>query len=119
MVESTKKNQVMSLLQERLASYQLKGRVLKQVAKDIENWIDGLVCGVAGAVLEDDSCVIYNMDRKKKPMIATPRLSWMDRKVKELQGEAVEISYVLPKDRSVGVLVYQDAEKILIPLRFT
>ena len=108
-----------TLLQERLGSYQLKGKILKQVTKDLDEWVDGLVCGLAAEVLEDESVIIYKMNRRKDPVTATPWLHWTDGQVQEESGEEIEISYILPENRSVGVLIHNEAEKILIPLRFS
>ena len=108
-----------TLLKERLGSYQLKGKILKQVAKDIDEWVDGLICGLAAEVLEDESVIIYKMNRRKDPVTASPFLRWSDGEVVEQSGEEIEISYILPENRSVGVSIHNDAEKILIPLRFS
>ena len=40
-------------------------------------------------------------------------------KVVEQSGEEIKISYILPENRSVGVLVNNDADKIIIPLQFS
>ena len=109
----------MTPLQERLSNYQLKGRILKQVTKDIDEWVDGLFCGLAAEVLEDESVVVYKMNRRTQPVTATPWIHWTSGQVVEESGEAIEISYILPENRSVGVLFHNEAEKILIPLRFS
>jgi hypothetical protein len=108
-----------ALLQEWLACYQLKGRILKQVTKDIDDKVDGLVCGLAAEVLEDESVVVYKMNRRTDPVTATPWLKWSSGDVQEESGKAIEISYILPENRLVGVLIHNEAEKILIPLRFS
>ena len=97
----------------------MKGKILKQVAKDIDAKIDGLICGLAAEVLEDEFVIIYKMNRRKDPVIATPWLHWTDGVVVEESGEEIEISYILPENRSIGVLIHNDADKILIPLRFS
>jgi hypothetical protein len=50
----------------------LKGRILKQVIKDIDGKVDGLICGLAVEVLEDESVVVYKMNRRTQPVTATP-----------------------------------------------
>ena len=97
----------------------MKGKILKQVAKDIDAKVDGLICGLAAEVLEDESVIIYKMNSRKDPVTATPWLHWTDGVVVEESGEEIEISYILPENRSIGVLIHNDAEKILIPLRFS
>ena len=97
----------------------MKGKILKQVAKDIDAKVDGLICGLAAEVLEDESVIIYKMNRRMDPVTATPWLHWTDGVVVEESGEEIEISYILPENRSIGVLIHNDAEKILIPLRFS
>ena len=108
-----------TLLQERVGSYQLKGRILKQVTQNLDDKVDGLICGLAAEVLEDESVIIYKMNRRKDPVTATPWLRWASGQVQEESGEEIEISYILPENRSVGVLIHNDAEMILIPLRFS
>ena len=59
------------------------------------------------------------MNRRNDPVTATPWLRWASGQVQEESGEEIEISYILPENRSVGVLIHNEAEKILIPLRFS
>ncbi len=41
--------------------------------------------------------------RRTDPLTATPWLRWSSGDVQEESGEAIEISYILPENRSVGV----------------
>ena len=63
--------------------------------------------------------IIYKMNRRTQPVTATPWIHWTSGQVVEMSGEAIEISYILPENRSVGVLIHNEAEKILISLRFS
>jgi len=59
------------------------------------------------------------MNRRTEPVTARPWIHWTSGQVQEESGEAIEISYILPENRSVGEWIYNEAEKILIPLRFS
>ena len=58
------------------------------------------------------------MNRRNDPVTVTPWIHWTAGKVVEQSGEEIKISYIL-ENRSVGVLVNNDADKIIIPLRFS
>ena len=104
---------------EKHSNERFKGLIYKKVTKDIDDRVDKLICGLSGEVIADESVVVYKMNRRKDPVTVTPWIHWTAGKVVEQSGEEIKISYILAENKSVGVLVNNDADKIIIPLRFS
>ena len=102
-----------------LDNYVLKGMILKRVCSDIENNLDGVLDGICGEVLPDDSVVVYKLDRRGQKVKAGKFLEWKDGVVSEIAkaGRPYEVEYILPEGRSVGLFLNKAATKVLVALR--
>ena len=101
-----------------LDGYHLKGLILKRVAADIQDNLDGVLSGLVAETHEDESVTVYSLDIEEKGDFIRPLLKWDDGEVKMMtrKGRRASASYVVPEGKGLGV--YMDKNnRVLVPLR--
>ena len=101
-----------------LEEYHLKGWIFKKVCEDIRSHLDGVVTGVLGEMMKDESVTIHSLFIEDDGAYTKAILKWKDGKVTEVaaRGRRSSVSFIITPKGSQGIF-FTKTNRILIPLR--
>ena len=108
----------MNKRQQILSQYVMKGILFKAAGEslDKQGLLDGVLCGLAGETLEDETVNIFQIKRGAQSTTVSPWKVWKAGEVEDLDGGNFSVEFVVPEGRSQGVFVSK-RNRVLVPLR--